>query len=104
MYSSQKDICPFGRNRTLQNRTVEHNSKYLTKLCTFLKCHRTVNLAKNHQKILSVHTAEVCSSAWKIPKARNAFLDWYLIFQQDKSQWGPYESTWATVIPKPNLT
>lgn len=51
-----------------------------------------------------MNTVEVCSSAWKIPKASNALLHWYQIFQQERLQLGTHESIWATVIPKPNVT
>lgn len=47
---------------------------------------------------------EVCSSARKTPKAVNASLPWYQFFQHGESQWGPYESIWATAVPEPNLT
>lgn len=101
---SQKDTCLFCRHRTLQNQTGEHN-KYLTELCTFLKCH--CELGKkitNMSTVERLNTVEVCSSVWKIPKVSNALLHWYQIFQQERLQWGTHESLWGTVIPEPNVT
>lgn len=64
-----------------------------------------MNLAKitNKSTIGRLNTVEVCSSVRKIPKAINALLHWYRIFQQERLQWGTHESIWGTAIPKHNV-